>query len=138
LLNDYKDVKRLSEKAVLESISDSGGIITTIARRLHVNWNTARTYCNKWESTRQALQEEVETTLDIAEMGIINAIKNGDTNTIKWYLSTKGKHRGYTTEVLENLKTDTEPLHIIFTDQDGNGLFNADNVEINTPGIPAT
>lgn len=131
-------MKRLSEKAVLESISDSGGIITTIARRLHVNWNTARTYCNKWESTRQALQEEVETTLDIAEIGIINAIKNGDTNTIKWYLSTKGKNRGYTTEVMAEVKTDTEPLHIIFTDQDGNELFNADNVEINTPGTPAT
>lgn len=124
-------MKRITQKDVLNAIKDSGGIITTIARRLNCNWNTARTYCNKWESTTTALQEETETVLDLAECGIIDAIKAGDLNIIKWYLSTKGKDRGYTTELNVMQDTEREPLKIIFEDTNGKELlFNKDNVEI--------
>ena len=124
-------MKRISQREVLDAIKDSAGIINTIAQRLKCNWNTARTYCNKWESTKLALQEETETMLDIAEMKIIDAIKAGDVNIIKWYLSTKGKDRGYTTEIKADLQQiENEPLKIIFEDTDGNELFKRDNVEM--------
>lgn len=125
-------MKRIAQKEVLNAIKDSAGIMSVIARRLNCNWNTARTYCNKWESTKLALQDETETTLDNAELKLIDAIKAGDTNLIKWYLSTKGKDRGYTTEIKTDLQTtDNKPLRIIFEDSDGNELFNNNNVEIN-------
>jgi len=60
--------------------------------------------------------------------------KAGDTQIIKWYLSTKGKHRGYTTKI-ETTVTDenAEPLHIIFDGLDTitrEDLENCPNVEM--------
>lgn len=101
-------MKHIKQQDVLDAIKDSGSIISTIARRLHCNWNTAKAYCNKWESTKNALQEEKETTLDTAELKIIDAIKAGDTNIIKWFLSTKGKERGYTTDLKTTLQLERE------------------------------
>lgn len=103
-------MKHIKQQDVLDAIKDSGGIISTIARRLHCNWNTAKAYCNKWESTKNALQEEKETTLDTAELKIIDAIKAGDTNIIKWFLSTKGKDRGYTTKIETSIQTSDDPI----------------------------
>lgn len=113
-------MKRITQKEVLQAIQDSGGIMSTIARRLNCNWNTARNYCEKWEATRQALTAETESTIDEAESAIIKAIKKHDINICKWYLSTKGKGRGYTTELQEteqggNEKEDTE-IRIIIDD----------------------
>lgn len=127
-------MKTITQKQVLDAIKDSGGIYSTIARRLKCNWNTARTYCDKWESTKTALQDEIETTLDNAEIKLLDAIKAGDTQIIKWYLSTKGKHRGYTTKI-ETTVTDenAEPLHIIFDGLDTitrEDLENCPNVEM--------
>ena len=122
-------MKQITQKQTLNAIKDTGGIISLIATNLHCNWNTARTYCNKWESTKLALKEETEKTLDIAETKIIDAIKAGDTNIIKWYLSTKGKVRGYTTEIQTTVEND-EPLKIIFEDTNGHELH-FDNIETN-------
>jgi hypothetical protein len=41
------------------------------------------------------LVEVRETTLDIAEYYLINAIKAGDARSIIYYLKTFGKSRGY-------------------------------------------
>ena len=126
-------MKTIKQQDVLDAIKDSGGIIATIARRLHCNWNTAKTYCDKWESTKIALQEEKETTLDTAELKIIDAIKAGDTNIIKWFLSTKGKERGYTTDLKTTLQLNKEPddpLHIVFDNFTKEDFLNDPNCEI--------
>lgn len=80
---------------VLEAIKDSGGIMSTIAQRLHCNWNTAKKYTEKWEETQQAMKDEKETILDVCESTLINKIKDGDEQSAKWYLSKIGKLRGY-------------------------------------------
>lgn len=126
-------MKTIKQKDVLDAIKDSGGIISTIARRLCCNWNTARTYCDKWESTKAALQEEKETTLDTAESKILDAIKDGDINIIKWYLSTKGKERGYSTDLktaLQLNKEPADPLHIVFDNFTKDDFFNNPDIEI--------
>lgn len=126
-------MKTIKQQDVLDAIKDSGGIISTIARRLHCNWNTAKTYCDKWESTKAALQEEKETTLDTAEIKIRDAINAGDINIIKWFLSTKGKERGYTTDLKTTLQLNEKPddiLHIVFENYTKEDFSNATNCEI--------
>ena len=103
-------MKQIKQQDVLNAIKDSGGVISTIARRLNCNWNTAKTYCDKWESTKTALQDEKETTLDTAEIKLLDAIKAGDTQIIKWFLSTKGKDRGYTTKIETSIQTSDDPI----------------------------
>lgn len=105
-------MKRITQKEVLEAIRDSGGIMATIARRLSCNWNTARAYCEKWETTKQALKAETETIADLAESAIMDAIRAKDIAICKWYLSTKAKKRGYTTDLQETEQTEKEDTEI--------------------------
>jgi len=88
-------MSRMTKKAILSAIKDSGGIMSTIAKKLGVNWHTAQTWCNKFEDTKQALQNEKDTILDMAESTVFKNIKEGNSQDAKWLLSTMGKKRGY-------------------------------------------
>ena len=84
-----------SKKAIIEAIKDSGGIMSTIARRLGVTWHTADTWVKQYDETKQALQDEREAILDLAESTLFKNIKDGNSQDAKWLLSTMGKNRGY-------------------------------------------
>jgi len=83
-------------REVLEAIKGSAGLTSPVAKRLECAWDTAHKYINKWETTRRAFANEGEQVIDFAEQKVIEAIRDGDGVTIRWYLSTKGKGRGYT------------------------------------------
>jgi len=85
----------LNEKEVLDAIKDSAGIISTIAKRLQCSWNSAKTYTSKWESTSQAYSDENERVLDMAESALLENIKKKEMDAIKFYLTKKGRVRGY-------------------------------------------
>jgi len=88
-------MSRKSKKAIIEAIKDSGGIMSTIARRLGVTWHTADTWVKQYDETKQALQDEREAILDLAESTLFRNIKDGNSQDAKWLLSTMGKNRGY-------------------------------------------
>lgn len=100
--------KRFSQKTILEAIRGSGGIINTVAKKLDVEWHTAKKYIFKYKSTRQAYDNEREKILDLADQGLYHLVQKKDLGAIKWLQSTKGKERGYTpkVEVEENRKTE--------------------------------
>lgn len=86
---------RVTKQSVLKAIHGSGGIVSQIAKRLDVTWHTANKYIYKWPETQQALRDEQETILDMAESTLYANIKGGNSQDAKWILSTKGKSRGY-------------------------------------------
>jgi len=77
------------------AIPGSGGIISTIAKRVGCAWNTAKKYCTKYATVRRVYNDECARVLDLAEGKVMEAIDEGDGVMIRYYLSTKGKHRGY-------------------------------------------
>ena len=85
----------MDQKDIIEAIKYSGGIMSNIARRLGVNWHTADTWVKQYDETKQALQDESEAILDLAESTLFRSIKDGNSQDAKWLLSTKGKNRGY-------------------------------------------
>jgi len=87
--------ERYDMQTVLDAISGSGAIMSTIAKRLNCGWATARSYVQRWEETQQAYEDEEQTILDMAESTLYQAIRNNDVQAAKWLLSTKGKRRGY-------------------------------------------
>jgi hypothetical protein len=89
-------IDRSKEKQTLEAIKGSAGIISTIAKRLTVDWHTAESYIQKYPSALEAFAAEREGILDMAEATIFTAIKQGDTGSAKWILSTIGRKRGFT------------------------------------------
>jgi hypothetical protein len=89
-------IDKSNEKKTLAAIKNSAGIISSIAKRLDVDWHTAESYIQKYPSTLAAFADEREGILDMAEATILTAIKSGDTGSAKWILSTIGRKRGYT------------------------------------------
>lgn len=85
-------------KDFIDAIPGTGGIITTIARRVGCSWHTAKKYIDNYATVQQAYQAEKERVLDKAEINIIDPImqaENPDTDLSKWYLTMKGRSRGY-------------------------------------------
>jgi len=79
----------------IEAIKGSGGIVTTIAHRVGCTWHTAKKYIDTHPTVAKAYLDEQESILDMAEGVVFKNIRDGDTQDAKWYLSKKGKHRGY-------------------------------------------
>lgn len=88
-----------TKRAVLKAIDDSGGIISTVAKRLGKDWSTARRYINMWDETKALFNAEVERVTDLAENRLIQQISEGERWAIKFWLTTKGKSRGFTQQM---------------------------------------
>jgi len=88
--------EQYTAKDFLDAIPGSGGIITTIARRVGCAWHTAAKYIDKYVTVRRAVDDEHETMLDIVEGAAFKQARDGDGPMIRYILSTKGKERGYT------------------------------------------
>jgi len=79
----------------IEAIPGTGGIVSAIARKIGCEWNTVKAYLDKYPTVRAAYLAECEAMLDLAESTVLKNIKDGDTSDAKWYLTKKGKGRGY-------------------------------------------
>jgi hypothetical protein len=91
----------------IDAIPGTGGIISTVAKRIGCSWHTAKKYIEKYATVKQAYDDECETPKDWAESVIVRnialALKKQeqtnepvDSSDAKWYLVHKGKDRGYT------------------------------------------
>jgi hypothetical protein len=88
---DIKDIK--------DAIKGSAGIMSIIASKLKCDWSVAKKYVYMYPETVQALQDEKEAAIDLAEKVVMKELSTGDIQTAKWYLSTIGRDRGYGDEV---------------------------------------
>lgn len=83
------------KKAVIEALQKSLGIVTTACQRA----NVSRTQFYEWLKNDQAFAEAVadveDITLDYVESKLFENIQHNDTQSIHYYLKTKGTKRGY-------------------------------------------
>jgi hypothetical protein len=107
----------LTVQQFLDAIPGTGGIITAIAKRVGCTWHTARKYIDRHPSVRAAYDAECESVLDLAEAKTIEAIRDGDGTMIRYYLSTKGKSRGYSERTQIEALGDVV-LRVIYGDAD--------------------
>jgi hypothetical protein len=93
------------------AIPGSGGIMLSIARAVGCDWYTAQRFINRHPTLKAIFEAEMETNLDVAESLIISNIKIARTKQVnsinnqapeivdstdaKWFVSKKGKGRGY-------------------------------------------
>lgn len=91
--------EKASTRKILNAIPGTGGLISDIAVKLGVHYHTVLNYEKKYESVRNAIQEERDEILDKAESNLFMRIKEGDEDTSKWFLARKGKHRGYSEKI---------------------------------------
>ena len=120
-----------SAEQFIRAIPGTGGIISAIARKVNCDWHTAKKYVTEYATVKKVYDAEKEGILDLAEAKLIEAIRDGDMPAIKFYLTTKGKDRGYverqqveslnldmsqlTTEQLERIAKGEDAYHVIAT-----------------------
>lgn len=90
---------KYTEKQILEAISGTGGVVSDVAERLGCARSTVYRYVDRYPSVAEALQDEREELLDLAEEGLMKRVREHDLRAIIFVLKTKGKDRGYTTYV---------------------------------------
>lgn len=110
--------KAFNRIKLIKAIKNSNGIITIIADRLGVCRQTVSKALKNDPIAQEYYEDECDTVLDIAEVVIIDAIKNQDVNTAKWYLSTKGGKRGYNPRMELESKVDNA-ITLNFMDKEG-------------------
>lgn len=88
-------IPRISQKKLLLAITDSGGVVLTVAKRLNISWQGAKKAIDRDPISKQAWFDEREKLLDLCENSIINAVAGGDVGEARWVLSRLGKLRGY-------------------------------------------
>ncbi len=86
---------KLALQKILEGIQDTGGIRTEICRKLNISYQTLYNYMKRYPKIKDALIEEEEKVLDMAEGNLFGLIQNGDTSAIFYFLNNKGRGRGY-------------------------------------------
>jgi hypothetical protein len=85
----------------ITQIPGTGGIISTIAHRVGCEWHTVKRAIERWPTVKAAYDDECEGILDLAEVALVSLIKKGDGPSVRFYLSTKGKHRGYVPKAIQ-------------------------------------
>lgn len=91
-----KNQRKVSNERFLAAIPGTGGLHTVIAGKLGINRHTVTEYIRRDPVLADAVRDEVENTLDKVESVFINACLKQDIQACMFYLKTKGKHRGYT------------------------------------------
>ena len=104
------NVEQYKAQDFIDAIPGSGGIISTIARRVGCSWHTAQHYINTHPTVQRAYSDECELIADMAESAVIKAIQTGNVGASKWYLATKGAIRGYAQKQDIELTSGGSPL----------------------------
>jgi hypothetical protein len=86
-----KSNDRYTAEQFIKAIEGSGGLITTIAARVGCTWNTAKRYIEHYVTVQAAYLDECERINDMAQSKLMEAIKDGDVATAKWWLAKKRK-----------------------------------------------
>ena len=87
--------KKPSKEVILAAIKGTGGIMVTIAKRLQSARSTAAIWIESHEETKQAYVDEIDSAVDLAEMGLLECLKDRQGWAINLMLLTKGAKRGY-------------------------------------------
>ena len=89
------DRSQYTAQQFIDAIAGSAGIVSTIAKRVGCDWHTARKYIDTRPTIMAAYEDECNKVLDLAETVVIESLQHKDEQMAKWYLTMKGRERGY-------------------------------------------
>lgn len=80
---------------VIASVHKCHGLLSAVAQDLKVARQTVYRYVKQYPTIADAVQDERETWIDVAEKGLIQQVQKGNIVAIMFMLKTVGKSRGY-------------------------------------------
>jgi hypothetical protein len=85
----------IAEEQYVQAINEASGLITVAARRLGCSRKAIYDAAKRYESVEEAIQDNREKILDLAEGKLYSKVNDGDITSIIFLLKTLGKKRGY-------------------------------------------
>ena len=104
-------VNKIRKSEVKKAIAGSGGYMSEIARRLNVDWATARKLV-EMHNLRHDVDLEDEKLNDIAELKLMKNVEAGDNTAIIFRLKTKAKNRGYIEQTNHRMQIENEQARV--------------------------
>ena len=93
-----------------QAVTEAGGTLTTAARKLGCARCTVHEYLQRYPALKDVLSEARESSVDLAESKLMEAIEAGNITAIIFFLKTRGKSRGYSERSEFGHTTDGEPV----------------------------
>jgi len=84
---------------ILEAIKGTRGVRSAIAQKLGCHRHTVENYITRLPSVRQAIEDERESFMDLAEVKMMTKVADGSWPAVKFVLMTLGRNRGYVEQV---------------------------------------
>lgn len=97
---------------VIAAVRRNHGLLASVARDLGVTRQTVYNYVTRYPTIAQAVHDERETWIDVAESRLLTAINLGSVPAIMFFLKTVGKSRGYV-ERQEVSGSDNGPINVV-------------------------
>jgi hypothetical protein len=89
--------KLITHQGILGAIHRHAGVISLVARELGTSRQNIHQRIKASPELRAAMAEAEDELLDVAEGNIARLVREGDRATTMWFLSRKGRSRGYGT-----------------------------------------
>lgn len=96
------------EKESGNAIREAKGFLNIAAANLGVGRSTLYRWIEENPKLKEVVEESREVFLDIAESALLKEIEKGNVAAIIFFLKTRGKGRGYSEKINENLSEDEE------------------------------
>jgi hypothetical protein len=94
----------ITYKEVEEAVWSSGGLISSVARKLKISVYHLKQIFNRYKTLRNDFEEFREMMIDEVEGKLMEKIRKGDTTAIIFTLKCLGKSRGYIEAVQASVK----------------------------------
>ena len=95
------------KEAMLDALKKTLGIVTSACQKADISRQTHYDWLKSDPIYKSRVDEIAEMAIDFVETKMFEGVNNNDSGLIKYYLSTKGKSRGYV-ERQENRQVDGE------------------------------
>tara|TARA_Y100001972_G_C7554431_1_gene278610 strand:+ start:429 stop:785 length:357 start_codon:yes stop_codon:yes gene_type:complete len=82
-------------KKLISELEKNRGLISISCKKVGVHRSTYYDWYNKFPEFKKAADEVIELTIDNVESKLHENIDKNCKDSIKYFLSCKGKHRGY-------------------------------------------
>ncbi len=107
--------RRYVNEDFARAIPGSGGIITTIARRVGCDWHTAASRIAASPVLSQMFEDEANVVDDLAESVLVKSMQDGDVGSAKWWLERRRRGKYATRQETELTGAAGGPLVIQMT-----------------------
>lgn len=105
------------KRALLKALKMTNGIISPACEACRISRQTFYNWLNSDEKFRAKVDEINETAIDFVECKMFEGIRGGDVRLIQFFLTKKGRSRGYAPELETN---GPERVNVVISDDEAN------------------